>query len=130
MYRIGIIIIAIISLLVSLHFFPHFTQPNPHPGLFLRLHLNQLARFPSLYAFPFSHPHPHSRYERLSWIPVLIVYIVALGVGGKHLSNPPAASPTTAASALSFASVIAGFVLTYAPLGSDYTTYMDPKVSR
>lgn len=72
----------------------------------------------------------HIRYERLSWVPVLLVFLVALGFGGKNLSTPPSTSPTTAAAALSFASVIAGFVLTYSPLASDYTTYMDPNVNR
>ena len=70
------------------------------------------------------------RYERLSWIPVLLAYLVALGVGGKNLSNPPTEKPTTAASALSFASVLAGFVLTYTSMACDFTTYMDPGVSR
>ena len=67
---------------------------------------------------------------RSSWLPVLLVYLVALGVGGKNLSNPPPEEPATAASVLSFASVLAGFVLTYTPMGCDFTTYMDPKVSR
>lgn len=70
------------------------------------------------------------RYERVAWIPVLIVYLVALGVGGKHISSPPPAEPATAVNVLSFASVLAGFVITYSPLSSDFTTYMDPEVSR
>jgi len=68
-------------------------------------------------------------YERLAWIPVLVVFVVALGVGGKHLSNPPPAEPATAISILTFASTIAGFVVTYSPISSDYTIYYDPKVS-
>ena len=28
------------------------------------------------------------RYERIAWIPVLISFLVALGVGGKRFSNP------------------------------------------
>ncbi|THH07047.1 hypothetical protein EW145_g3654 [Phellinidium pouzarii] len=68
-------------------------------------------------------------YERISWIPVLVVFLVALGVGGKNLSNPPPTEHVTAVSALSFASVIAGFVITFSPLSSDYTTYMDSNVS-
>jgi purine-cytosine permease-like protein len=65
-------------------------------------------------------------YERLAWLPVLVSVLVALGVGGKHLSlgAGPAPEPATAAAVLSFASVVAGFVITYAPLGSDYTTYL------
>ncbi|KAI0938693.1 hypothetical protein AcV5_000314 [Taiwanofungus camphoratus] len=67
-------------------------------------------------------------YERIAWIPVLIVYVVALGIGGKHLSNPPPAQPATASTILSFASTIAGFVITYSPLASDYTIYFRPEV--
>ncbi|KAG6849892.1 hypothetical protein H0H93_003906 [Arthromyces matolae] len=68
-------------------------------------------------------------YEHLAWIPVMISFVVALGVGGKHLSNPPPAEPATARAILSFASSLAGFVITYSPLSSDFTTYYHPKVS-
>ncbi|CCM02509.1 uncharacterized protein FIBRA_04611 [Fibroporia radiculosa] len=67
-------------------------------------------------------------YERIAWIPVVIVYVVALGIGGKHLDNPPAAEPATASAILTFASTIAGFVITYAPISSDYTIYFTPDV--
>ncbi|KAI0340469.1 NCS cytosine-purine permease [Trametopsis cervina] len=68
-------------------------------------------------------------YERLAWIPVLIVYVVAIGVGGKHLINPPPAAPATAAAILSYGSTIAGFVIAYSPLSSDFTIYFKPGVS-
>ncbi|KZT10370.1 NCS cytosine-purine permease [Laetiporus sulphureus 93-53] len=68
-------------------------------------------------------------YERLAWIPVLVSYVVALGLGGKHLSNPAPAEPATASTVLSFASIIAGFVITYAPICSDYTIYYTPDVA-
>ncbi|KIM74151.1 hypothetical protein PILCRDRAFT_828567 [Piloderma croceum F 1598] len=68
-------------------------------------------------------------YERLAWLPVLIVFVVALGVGGKHLTNPPPSEPATASVILSFASTIAGFVITYSPLSSDFTSYFQPDVS-
>lgn len=71
-----------------------------------------------------------ARYERLAWIPVLIVYLVTLGVGGKHIADPPPAEPATARAILSFAATIAGFVITYTPLGSDFTIYYTPNVSR
>ncbi|KAI0726995.1 NCS cytosine-purine permease [Fomitopsis betulina] len=67
-------------------------------------------------------------YERLVWIPVFVAYLVAVGIGGKHLNNPPPEVPATAADILSFASVIAGFVISYAPLSSDYTLYYTPDV--
>lgn len=67
-------------------------------------------------------------FERVAWFPVLLAYLVALGVSGKRLSNPPS-EPATAAGILSFASTIAGYTLTYAPLSSDFTTYYHPSVS-
>ncbi|KAF8574936.1 NCS cytosine-purine permease [Ramaria rubella] len=68
-------------------------------------------------------------YERFAWIPVIISFIVALGVGGHHLNNPIAFEPATAPTVLSFASVIAGFVLTYVGISSDFSCYMSPKAS-
>ncbi|KAJ4001874.1 permease for cytosine/purines, uracil, thiamine, allantoin-domain-containing protein [Lentinula boryana] len=68
-------------------------------------------------------------YERIAWFPVLIVYLVALGLGGKYLNDVPATEPATAPTILSFASTIAGFVITYSPLASDFTIYFKPSVS-
>jgi purine-cytosine permease-like protein len=51
-------------------------------------------------------------------------------VGGKHLVNPPPAKPATAAAVLTFASTLAGFVIAYSPLSSDFTIYLQPDVSR
>ncbi|KAK1229624.1 hypothetical protein PQX77_007317 [Marasmius sp. AFHP31] len=65
-------------------------------------------------------------YERLAWFPVLIVYLVALGLGSKNLHDVPPAEPVTAARVLSFGSVIAGFVITYSSLASDFTSYFRP----
>ncbi|KAF8830118.1 hypothetical protein HHX47_DHR2000736 [Lentinula edodes] len=51
-------------------------------------------------------------YERIAWFPVLVVYLVALGLGGKYLNDIPASAPASTATAptiLSFASTIAGF---------------------
>jgi NCS1 nucleoside transporter family len=70
-----------------------------------------------------------SWYGRLAWIPVLLAFLVALGVGGKHLANPPPAEAATAAAILGFAATIAGFDITYSPLSSDYTSYFHPDVS-
>ncbi|KIK95841.1 hypothetical protein PAXRUDRAFT_139812 [Paxillus rubicundulus Ve08.2h10] len=68
-------------------------------------------------------------YERVAWFPVLIAFLVALGVGGENLYNAPPAAPATSDSILSFASVIAGFVITYAAMASDFTMYYEPTVS-
>jgi len=50
-------------------------------------------------------------------------------VGGKHLYNAPAPAPATASAILSFAATIAGFVITFCAMASDFTMYYDPKVS-
>ncbi|EDQ98144.1 NCS cytosine-purine permease [Laccaria bicolor S238N-H82] len=68
-------------------------------------------------------------YEKVSWVPVLITFIIALGVGGKHLSNPPLVEPATAAGVLGFAGTLAGFAITFSSLSSDFTTYYRPDVS-
>ncbi|KAF8908581.1 NCS cytosine-purine permease [Gymnopilus junonius] len=68
-------------------------------------------------------------YERLAWIPVLITFIITLGVGGKHLSSPPPMAPITASAVLSFASTLAGFSITYSGMASDFTSYFRPNVS-
>ncbi|KAH9477681.1 Purine-cytosine permease fcyB [Psilocybe cubensis] len=93
-WTVGIVVIAIISLLVS---FCGYTVLN--------------------------------WYERVAWIPVLITYIITMGVGGKHLSNPPPPTPVTASAVLSFASTLAGFAVTYSSLSSDFTSYFPPKTS-
>ncbi|THU97050.1 NCS cytosine-purine permease [Dendrothele bispora CBS 962.96] len=68
-------------------------------------------------------------YERLAWIPVLVSFLVALGLGGEHLSTTVPTEPATAVAVFSFASVIAGFVITYSSLASDFTSYYRPDVS-
>jgi len=68
-------------------------------------------------------------YEKIAWVPVVIAFVIALGVGGKHLSSPPPQVPPSPGSILSFASTIAGFVVTYSPLSSDFTSYFQPDVS-
>ncbi|KAG8216406.1 NCS cytosine-purine permease [Butyriboletus roseoflavus] len=68
-------------------------------------------------------------YERLAWPPVLLAFVVALGVGGKNLYNAQPAAPAPAPAVLSFAATIAGFVITYSAMASDFTMYYDPTVS-
>jgi len=52
-----------------------------------------------------------------------------LGVGGKNLYNAQPAAPATATAILSFAATIAGFVITFSAMASDFTMYYDPTVS-
>jgi len=70
-----------------------------------------------------------SWYERVAWFPVLVTFAIALGEGGKHLGEPTF-EPATARRILSFASTLAGFTVTWTPLGSDYTTYFREDVKR
>ena len=69
-------------------------------------------------------------YERFAWIPALIAIIVATGCGGKHLKDqvdvPAAAAPTV----LSFGALVAGFLMPWAALSSDFVTYMDPQTPK
>lgn len=65
-------------------------------------------------------------YEWFAWIPALIGIIVATGCGGKHLHEQVAVPPVEAASVLSFAALVAGFMLPWAALSSDFVSYMDP----
>lgn len=92
---VGIVIIAVLSLLVSF-------------GGFKVLHY----------------------YETYAWIPALIAIIVAVGCGGSHLKNQAATAPATASTVLSFGSLIAGFLIPWAALSSDFATYMHPESSR
>ncbi|KAJ7359172.1 permease for cytosine/purines, uracil, thiamine, allantoin-domain-containing protein, partial [Mycena albidolilacea] len=66
-------------------------------------------------------------YERVAWIPIVIIFLIAVGLGGKNFQHiPPPAEAATAPTVLSFAAVIAGFVLTWSPLASDFCCYMRP----
>ncbi|KAJ7240455.1 permease for cytosine/purines, uracil, thiamine, allantoin-domain-containing protein [Mycena rebaudengoi] len=65
-------------------------------------------------------------YERVAWIPVVIIFLIAVGLGGKNFKNIAPVEPATAPTILSFSAVIAGFVLTWSPLASDFTCYMRP----
>jgi len=69
-------------------------------------------------------------YEKYAWIPVTIVLIITVGVGGKHFQNPPPHAPATAAQVLSYAATVAGFVISWATLAADYTIYMPSNVSK
>lgn len=73
---------------------------------------------------------PNVRFERVAWIPILIAFIIAAGVGGKHLNNLPPVPPATAAAILGFAGQQAGFMITWAGYSADYGSYLQPVGSR
>ncbi|KAG9006736.1 hypothetical protein FRB94_013860 [Tulasnella sp. JGI-2019a] len=65
-------------------------------------------------------------YERVAWVPILVIFVIMLGVGGKNLSNVLAeVAPPTARQIMSFGSTIIGFVVSYCALSSDFATYLE-----
>lgn len=70
-----------------------------------------------------------NRYENFAWIPVLLVFIIAAGVGGKHFVNAPVTPPATLAHIGNYAAAIAGYTLSWSLNSSDYTVYFPPGVS-
>lgn len=69
-------------------------------------------------------------YERWAWIPALIAIIIATGVGGKHLHEQAPAEPGTAPNVLSFGMIVASYMIPWACLASDFTTYLSPSAPR
>lgn len=69
-------------------------------------------------------------YERFAWIPALIAIIVAVGCGGKDLRHQAVTEPPTASTVLSFGALIAGFLIPWAALASDFATYCHPETPR
>jgi len=67
------------------------------------------------------------QYERFAWIPALIAITVATGCGGKHLHQQVAAEAPAASTVLSFGALVAGFLIPWAALASDFATYMRPE---
>ncbi|RYP04860.1 hypothetical protein DL764_004183 [Monosporascus ibericus] len=67
------------------------------------------------------------QYERFAYIPALICFAIVAGCGGSHLKEQADAPPTTAKAVLSFGMIIASYMIPYAALASDFTTYLNPK---
>lgn len=70
-------------------------------------------------------------YERYGWIPVFLAFFVLVGCGGKNLTHQTVPeAPATAQSVLTFASLIAGFMISVGGIVSDFCIYIDPSASR
>ncbi|KAI1088058.1 permease for cytosine/purines, uracil, thiamine, allantoin-domain-containing protein [Rostrohypoxylon terebratum] len=69
------------------------------------------------------------QYERYAWIPALIAIIIATGCGGSGLTMQAPTEPATAGGVLSFGMIMASYMIPYACLASDFTTYLNPKFS-
>ncbi|KAL1841445.1 hypothetical protein VTJ49DRAFT_7060 [Mycothermus thermophilus] len=70
-------------------------------------------------------------YERYAWIPALISIAVAVGTGGKELVAHATAHdadipPATPAAILSYGMIVASYMVPWACLASDFTTYLKP----
>jgi NCS1 nucleoside transporter family len=66
-------------------------------------------------------------YERWAWIPALVALVIAAGCGGSGLGQQVHVAPATASQILSFGGLVAGFMLPWAALASDFSTYMHPQ---
>ncbi len=69
-------------------------------------------------------------YERYAWIPATIAIIVAVGTGGKELHKQVVYdAPPPASSVLSFGMIVASYMVPWACLSSDFSTYLKPDTS-
>jgi hypothetical protein len=127
---IGIVIIALIALLVSVYD-PQYLlifSPVHWVGVLLRDQGSQLVRVSSLIRNSLD-AFMTFRFANCSWIPALIAFLVAAGVGGKHFVNDQM-EPASVVQIFNFAAVVAGFTLSWSMISSDYTAYFHPDVPR
>lgn len=69
-------------------------------------------------------------FDRFAWIPTTVAILVAVGCGGDKLHLQVATEPATAPAVLSFGALIAGYMIPWAGLSSDFCTYMHPSAPR
>ncbi|VUC24387.1 unnamed protein product [Clonostachys rosea] len=69
-------------------------------------------------------------YETYAFIPAVIALAIAAGCGGKDLmKQAEPEEPATAAAVVSYGMIVASYMLPWAAIASDLTTYFDPNVS-
>ncbi|KAK0728372.1 permease for cytosine/purines, uracil, thiamine, allantoin-domain-containing protein [Lasiosphaeria miniovina] len=69
-------------------------------------------------------------YERFAWIPALVAIVVAVGTGGSGLRQQTVVEePAAAPAVLSFGMIVASYMIPWACLASDFTTYLSPMTS-
>lgn len=71
-------------------------------------------------------------FERYVWIPVLVCFIVLIGIAGtgeQGLHIPSNGPPLSAKSVLGMGAIVAGYLVSWSPLASDVTHYLSPQVS-
>ncbi|KAI0870545.1 permease for cytosine/purines, uracil, thiamine, allantoin-domain-containing protein [Hypoxylon argillaceum] len=69
------------------------------------------------------------QFERYSWTFTLVAITITAGVGGNKLFNQVEAAPPSPALIVSYGGVIAGFLIPWAAMASDFSVYCDPSVS-
>ena len=129
---VGIVIISVISLFVSkcrpsmfLRFLITFVDTV---GVLLRTQGSQLVSIFSFIKDSLNFFLTFGRYQNCVWVPCLVVFVVVTGVSGKHFVNTPA--PATVTQIFNFGATIAGYMIPWSALSSDYTAYFHPRVSR
>lgn len=70
-------------------------------------------------------------FERYSWMPVAVIFLISLGLAAPSFNSGPFAGsgPAEAAGVLSFGAAIAGFALGWSSLAADYTVHLPEDVS-
>lgn len=69
------------------------------------------------------------RFANYAWIPVFVIFVIAAGVDGKYFINFQT-EDTSIVQIFTFGSTVAGFMLSWAVISSDYTAYFHPDVHR
>jgi purine-cytosine permease-like protein len=69
------------------------------------------------------------RFAKCAWIPVFVTFGIVAGVNGKSFINVQT-EPTSIAQIFTFGSTVAGFMLAWALIGSDFTVYFHPDIPR
>lgn len=67
-------------------------------------------------------------YETYAFIPAVISIAIAAGCGGSDLKKQYIPEPATAPQIVSYGMIVASYMIPWAAIASDLTTYFDPKV--
>lgn len=78
------------------------------------------------------YPAPRHLFERWFWVPVLVCFLVLIGIAGtgpQGLHIPSNDPPLSASAVLGMGAVVAGYLVAWAPLASDVTLYIAPDIA-
>jgi purine-cytosine permease-like protein len=71
-------------------------------------------------------------FERWIWAPVLVCFVILIGIAGtgsQGLHIPSNEPPLSARAVLGMGAIVAGYLVSWSPLASDVTHYLSPQVS-